>query len=203
MCLSSRDLRHVFHSRVSHRWIGQPVSDQPTNQLESLKWVYLVKVPYPTPRAQGLVAAPHSLRVPSPERRDGQVPHETATAKKEIFHSTHENWSHGLRSAASELQSNEPRCFLPRVSQIFFFSPPDLTKKLQTSAKGGRRLLCRAARERVAMGGMRSSHPDTNSPFSLFPGQAGVASSPANGCGGSSWLGAHRAALCPSEQLRR
>lgn len=109
--------------------------NQPT-QLESLKWVYLVKVPYPTPRAQGLVAAPHSLRVPPPERRDGQVPHETAAVKKEVFHSTHENRSHDLARIGCFEASVQQATLLPAssLSDFYFFN---FLKKLQTSARTG------------------------------------------------------------------
>lgn len=115
---------------------GRKTTHPPTpTQPESLKWVYLVKVPYPTPRAQGLVAAPHSLRVPPPERRDGQVPHETAAVKKEIFHSTHENRSHDLSRIGCFGASVQQATLLPAsgLSDFYFI----FLKKLQTSARTG------------------------------------------------------------------
>lgn len=55
---------------------------------------YLVNVPDPAPRPQRLVASPHSLRVPPPQRRDGQVPHQAAAAEEQVLHSAHEHRSH-------------------------------------------------------------------------------------------------------------
>lgn len=55
---------------------------------------HLVHVPQPAPRPQHLVASPQPLRVPSPQRGHGQVPHEAAAAEQQVLHSTHEHRSH-------------------------------------------------------------------------------------------------------------
>lgn len=153
----------------SYRWNGLPTSYLSSFQsLGALRFLaHLVHVPQTAPRPQHLVASSQPLRVPSPQRGHGQVPHEAAATEEQILHATHEHRSHA--------------CFGPRLQPKgdppAGFQQPGLPKP----ASAGRQL--------------GSSFP-LHSPFTVRAGWApvacpGIGRPPANGC---SW---HTEAQCP------
>lgn len=142
----------------SYRWNRLPVSALYT--VKPWGWGghcalrYLVHVLQPTPRPQHLVASPQPLRVPSPQRGHGQIPHEAAAVEQQVLHSTHEHRGH-----ASSFP-RKPGCLAPPgAAQGADHSNPSTWAQTLTSASSRGSIFHHTGLSRSEMARLRPRAP--------------------------------------------